>query len=72
MNCQEQNIRNVAEGDLDTKMRAILDETGLDPHEKIQKYNALLQRYLKPAETRSKAGKECEGDITDLPQQQDG
>lgn len=43
---QEQTIRHVAEDDLDAKMRAILDETGLDPHEKIKKYDALLQRYL--------------------------
>ncbi|CAJ1067370.1 acintoc2 [Xyrichtys novacula] len=39
-------IREAVEDDLDAKMRAVLDEPGLTPHEKIKKYNALLQRYL--------------------------
>lgn len=42
----EQTIRHSAEDDLDAKMRAILDESDLNPHEKIKKYDALLQRYL--------------------------
>lgn len=41
-----QSIRDVAEDDLDARMRAILNEQGLSSHEKIKKYNALLQRYL--------------------------
>ncbi|TWW58469.1 hypothetical protein D4764_07G0011880 [Takifugu flavidus] len=41
-----ESIRDVAEDDLDARMRAILNEQGLSSHEKIKKYNALLQRYL--------------------------
>lgn len=39
-------IRETVEDELDVKMRAVLDEQGLTPDEKIKKYNALLQRYL--------------------------
>ena len=42
----ERSIRQQAESDLDVKMREILDERGLNAHEKIKKYNTLLQRYL--------------------------
>lgn len=40
------NMKREAENDLDAKMRAVLDENGLEPYEKIKKYNILLQRYL--------------------------
>jgi len=42
----ETSIRQTAEDDLDNKMRAILDESGMTSYEKIKKYDALLQRYL--------------------------
>jgi len=38
-------IRETAEDDLDVKIRAVLNEPGLTPNEKIKKY-ALPQRYL--------------------------
>ncbi|GLD55523.1 uncharacterized protein AKAME5_002856900 [Lates japonicus] len=40
------SIRETAEDDLDARMRAILNEQGVSSHEKIKKYNTLLQRYL--------------------------
>ncbi|KAL7378039.1 hypothetical protein ABVT39_007702 [Epinephelus coioides] len=43
---ESQAMRRTAENDLDAKTRAILNERGLNPYEKIKKYNALLQRYL--------------------------
>ncbi|KAL7403274.1 hypothetical protein ABVT39_027083 [Epinephelus coioides] len=43
---ESQAMRRMAENDLDAKMRDILNEWGLNPYEKIKKYNALLQRYL--------------------------
>ena len=42
----ETSIRQTAEDDLDNKMRAILDKSGMTSYEKIKKYDALLQRYL--------------------------
>lgn len=39
-------MRHTVENDLDEKMRAILNEDGMNAYEKIKKYNALLQRYL--------------------------
>ena len=40
------SIRQNAEDDLDQSMRTVLNEQGLNPDEKIKKYDALLQRYL--------------------------
>ena len=42
----KETTRRTAEDVLDEKMRAVLNETGLPPYEKIRKYNTLLQRYL--------------------------
>ena len=42
----KETMRRTAEDVLDEKMRAVLNETGITPYEKIRKYNALLQRYL--------------------------
>lgn len=40
------SIRETAEEDLNNRMRAVLNDPGLNSYEKIKKYNALLQRYL--------------------------
>ena len=40
------SIRETVEDDLDQKMRSVLDDLGLNSHEKIKRYKALLQRYL--------------------------
>lgn len=40
------SIRESAEEDLDEKMRAILNDPGMNSYEKIKRYGALLQRYL--------------------------
>ncbi len=37
-----QPIRQMAENDLDTKMRAILNEPGLSQYEKMKTYDTLL------------------------------
>ena len=42
----KETMRRTAGDVLDDKMRAVLNETGITPYEKIRKYNALLQRYL--------------------------
>lgn len=36
----------MAQQDLDEKMQEILKDRGLNPYEKIKKFNDLLQRYL--------------------------
>ena len=41
-----ENIRQTAENDLDTAMKDILNQKGLNPYDKVQKYTNLLQRYL--------------------------
>jgi hypothetical protein len=41
-----ENIRQTAEKDLDTAMKDILNQKGLNPYDKVQKYTNLLQRYL--------------------------
>ena len=49
LNCltrSEQTIRNLAEDDLDAKIRAVLNEPELNPHESVKKYDTLLQSYL--------------------------
>ncbi len=43
---ESSSIRQMAEDDLDAKMRAVLNEPGLSQYEKMKKYDALLQRYL--------------------------
>lgn len=39
-------IRQMAEEDLDEKMRAVLDDEKITSNEKIKKYDALLRHFL--------------------------
>jgi hypothetical protein len=41
-----ENIRQTAGNDLDMAMKDILNQKGLKPNDKVQKYTNLLQRYL--------------------------
>lgn len=54
------SIRQVAEDDLDERMRAILNDRGLSLYEKVKRYEALLHRFL----TLAKQGQNDERQIT--------
>jgi hypothetical protein len=41
-----ENIRQTTGNDLDTAMKDILNQKGLNPYDKVQKYRNLLQRHL--------------------------
>lgn len=56
----ESSIRQTAEDDLDERMRAILQQPGLNSYEKVKRYEALLQRYL----TLLKQGQKDERRVT--------
>lgn len=66
LNCltrSEQTIRNLAEDDLDAKIRAVLNEPELNPHESVKKYDTLLQSYLN-LQAGAKGGEKGDSDFT--------